>query len=364
MNNLHNDEQLHPDLADCIQKSVMGKIIKHPLIILPYTEGQNAFINTNYDLKVKKLQEALDSKNWNFYVFLHERPFRIKALLKIKENLNNKEYWELLGQIWIDSENLWEYSLLMNSLLSVPDSHEMMTVEEQEFLNSLPDRFVVYRGVINKKLTKGFSWTLSPWKAKWFSARFVEVSHYKVIKGVVNKKDVIACLLRRNEFEIVVNPSKVKVVINKIYRPKWLENIILENYNLGKRKGYHNLWHWENVESNVINLNVPKSDPFVTRIFALIHDSKRINEDHDENHGERAATYAKELYQQKKIPINNKQLDLLIEACANHEKGLITDNPTIGACWDADRLDLLRVGIIPDKNLLSTLEAKSMIYQI
>jgi hypothetical protein len=29
-------------------------------------------------------------------------------------------------------------------------------------------------------------------------------------------------------------------------------------------------------------------------------------------------------------------------------------NPTIGCCWDADRLDLSRVGIEPDTELMST----------
>lgn len=35
-------------------------------------------------------------------------------------------------------------------------------------------------------------------------------------------------------------------------------------------------------------------------------------------------------------------------------RGLTTTNPTIGCCWDADRLDLGRVGIEPDPELMST----------
>ncbi|MBB6018173.1 hypothetical protein HNQ04_003450 [Deinococcus radiopugnans ATCC 19172] len=32
-------------------------------------------------------------------------------------------------------------------------------------------------------------------------------------------------------------------------------------------------------------------------------------------------------------------------ACKHHASGQTTDEPTLGACWDADRLDLPRVGI-------------------
>jgi uncharacterized protein len=38
--------------------------------------------------------------------------------------------------------------------------------------------------------------------------------------------------------------------------------------------------------------------------------------------------------------------------------GQVADDPTIGACWDADRLNLWRVGKTPDPRLLSTAAAR------
>ena len=35
-----------------------------------------------------------------------------------------------------------------------------------------------------------------------------------------------------------------------------------------------------------------------------------------------------------------------------------TDDPTIGTCWDADRLDIGRVGIIPHERFMSTAAGK------
>jgi uncharacterized protein len=41
---------------------------------------------------------------------------------------------------------------------------------------------------------------------------------------------------------------------------------------------------------------------------------------------------------------------LLFEACRLHTDGLTSSEPTVQACWDADRLDLGRVGITPKPN--------------
>jgi uncharacterized protein len=47
-------------------------------------------------------------------------------------------------------------------------------------------------------------------------------------------------------------------------------------------------------------------------------------------------------------------VDGLEIALAEHTDGKRTDDPTIGACWDADRLNLWRLGRKPLPRLLST----------
>ena len=47
-------------------------------------------------------------------------------------------------------------------------------------------------------------------------------------------------------------------------------------------------------------------------------------------------------------------MGLLAFACEEHTNGGIGPDPTVGVCWDADRLNLWRVGIIPDPRFLST----------
>jgi uncharacterized protein len=40
---------------------------------------------------------------------------------------------------------------------------------------------------------------------------------------------------------------------------------------------------------------------------------------------------------------------------------LTSEVPTIGVCWDADRLDLTRVGIMPDPEFFSTAAGKEAV---
>ena len=52
-------------------------------------------------------------------------------------------------------------------------------------------------------------------------------------------------------------------------------------------------------------------------------------------------------------------LDQLAYACRHHSDGLTEADVTVQTCWDADRLDLARVGIEPEPRLLCTQQAKS-----
>jgi uncharacterized protein len=58
--------------------------------------------------------------------------------------------------------------------------------------------------------------------------------------------------------------------------------------------------------------------------------------------------------------IDPGRFDLLKEAIRLHTSGLTTKEPTIGTCWDADRLDIGRVGMTPDDKYMSTEVGKGM----
>lgn len=96
----------------------------------------------------------------------------------------------------------------------------------------------------------------------------------------------------------------------------------------------------------------------VVELFAVLHDSKRENNDHDPQHGPRAAEYARSLCGEW-FELDVQELDALCRACELHANGLTADaDPTVLACWDSDRLDLGRVCIVPDPKRLCTQYAK------
>jgi uncharacterized protein len=91
----------------------------------------------------------------------------------------------------------------------------------------------------------------------------------------------------------------------------------------------------------------------VVRLFALFHDCRRENDGWDPEHGLRGADFAISL-RGKHFDLPDEHFELLYEACTGHTDGHHHENPTIGTCWDSDRLDLGRVGMIPDPAYMST----------
>jgi len=118
----------------------------------------------------------------------------------------------------------------------------------------------------------------------------------------------------------------------------------------------HGELHWRTVGANGLWLagSVDDVDTEVMLLFALLHDTMRENDFTDPNHGRRAAAFAGELHTEGLLGIAAPQLDLLLHACAGHADGTVSTDPTVGVCWDADRLDLPRVGITPRPELFST----------
>jgi uncharacterized protein len=102
------------------------------------------------------------------------------------------------------------------------------------------------------------------------------------------------------------------------------------------------------------------ADKEVVILFALFHDSRRVNESRDDGHGLRGAELARSL-RGTLVFLEDARFDLLFQACRLHTDGLTQGNPTLQACWDADRLDLGRAGIMPKPHRLCTDAARSLI---
>lgn len=131
----------------------------------------------------------------------------------------------------------------------------------------------------------------------------------------------------------------------------------LKQHSTSYTSHLHGISHWQRVESYGRYLaKFSQADTAVTSYFAYLHDAMRENDNKDHEHGSRAAEFI--LENSTMIDLNEQQLETLVFACKHHTKGRETDNPTIATCWDADRLDMTRIGIEPKSKYLFTNEAK------
>ena len=115
--------------------------------------------------------------------------------------------------------------------------------------------------------------------------------------------------------------------------------------------------HWSRVFENGIRLAEQEGVNIrVVQLFSIFHDSRRQNEHQDRGHGRRGAELARKF--RRHISLDDDEFSLLTTACELHTAAATHENITIQSCFDSDRLDLGRVGIMPDPQYLCTPLAK------
>ena len=188
----------------------LGEYIDHPLVKeIVYTPQYNSRYNAILKAKEEELEKAYKNKRWNTYLMIHERPWRMWAFKKINMEMSPSDYWKNLACIWSDTENMWQFKKDWRNFLmaKIPDRHLMMSQFEQDKLDSLPEKVIIYRGYAVRGDKEGFSYSLSRETAKWFSGRLTqENERTKIIELIVHKSEIIAYLNGRNEEEIIYIP--------------------------------------------------------------------------------------------------------------------------------------------------------------
>lgn len=136
---------------------------------------------------------------------------------------------------------------------------------------------------------------------------------------------------------------------------------LISRFRLDPRSPIHGVPHWRRVAEagTDLALATPGARVAVAKWFAVVHDSARENDDADPQHGHRAVRRIAELSSRGLLPLDALQAQELAAAVAWHSFGLrIALSPSVGVCWDADRLDLPRVGIMPDAARMCTAEGR------
>ena len=195
---------LLPELAEAmVEMELTGTWIKHPFVNqLYFGPMQDEHCNQTFEVKKGAVASALEGGRWREFIILHERPWRLHALVEIMDRVPDADYWKLVLMAWVDAETPWR---------NLPTWEDLWQSERPgRAKQKLPESALdgdgmvrVYRGQDRSEMS-GLSWTLDRGRAEWFALRFAhEGSVGYLFEGTVEQADVLAYLDDRNEEEIV-----------------------------------------------------------------------------------------------------------------------------------------------------------------
>ena len=116
----------------------------------------------------------------------------------------------------------------------------------------------------------------------------------------------------------------------------------------------HGVEHWDRVAKFGRMLYKEGADMDVIIAFAYLHDSERENNACDDEHGPRASKLIDTIRNTELAALKDEQIAKLKRACELHTIQHRSGDITIDICFDADRMDLLRVGIMPSPERMAT----------
>ena len=141
---------------------------------------------------------------------------RFQTFLKIKDQLNDKDYWRTLADAYTGSDNLYHLKEeIKEAFLEDRSEREyLMNKKELKIYNSLPENITIYRGMTTEELESGdfgVSWTLSKECADYFAYTYgrnyaTEGIPKLVHQLEVKKVEILAYFNDRNEQEVIYIP--------------------------------------------------------------------------------------------------------------------------------------------------------------
>ncbi len=203
-------------------------VVSHPIFESGITginkDGDMKMVNileSDEDLKclIKMYRDRImGSESAREVYSIIRKSYRLTFLKYVLDYLSANDMSELLCHAWTTSENPNDDTNVSLSTIikwfNKADKKILMDDEEYNVYCSLPDTFIVYRGVGVTRKPDGLSWTRNRKTAEWFANRFnIEGKRGFVQAATVNREDVLAYFNSRGEDEIVISVDKKNVSI-------------------------------------------------------------------------------------------------------------------------------------------------------
>lgn len=164
------------------------------------------------------LEEQIDEASVHKIFMLLRTQYRLVFLKQCYAYLSEQDLAELFADAWISTENPNQdpncsLAFLIRMFKRCKKEY-LMTEEDYEIYQSLPETLTVYRGVAVGRNPAGLSWTQNLETAKWFSERFDNGKEKGyILTATINKKDVLAYFNSRGEDEIVCNTKNMQTIV-------------------------------------------------------------------------------------------------------------------------------------------------------
>ena len=139
----------------------------------------------------------------------------LSGFLEHKHKMTNKQFCELLSNIWVDADYP---SIHMSSWLELFESARtnknlLMDEDGLKMYNELPEVVKIYRGVDDEEGVKGMSWTTDKERGEWFARRFdCGEGNSKLCITSIQKEKILMCV-GGGESEVVCNPKDLGGII-------------------------------------------------------------------------------------------------------------------------------------------------------
>jgi hypothetical protein len=157
---------------------------------------------------------------------------KLAAVMEFEDLLAPSDWLRLLGDCWISCETIRRYRLrLRRTLGTVGPLRELMTQEENEYYDALPEKITCYRGS-DRSVLVGASWSLN----KDAASRFPFMQRYYaenpvLITAWVRTSKVRAVKFERKEEEIITFSAR-RIAVETITPPPIRSGLPLPNGDL------------------------------------------------------------------------------------------------------------------------------------
>lgn len=200
------------ELTLALMPYLEGGLLRHPLVYMSVGDRCDALkANERYAAKRRQASQALRRGDWDKYIALHVKPYRVEALLRCaRRGMSGAEYWRCVREVWIGTENWHQKKRQWRQVWSAPqpDRHSTMSHREQRIFESLPTEVTVWRGTAYPRLKNPLAWTLSERVARRFAER--DTHNRFILRGISKREDVLAFFLGRWEREVVCRRVRIE----------------------------------------------------------------------------------------------------------------------------------------------------------